>query len=198
MSHEKPEAASSLTLSPRGGGPAEGRGRGATRQRHKIHCLSTFHLLPSTFLLCILLLPTTHAQTAAPALTPTQQQQVQRVGEGLRCPICRDTLPITESGNDISKGMLREIGVQVAAGKSDEEIYRFFTDRYGERIRLNPERSGSNLLLWGLPLLALLGGGAWLAGYLRGKPASTTPATDEPEDPYLAEIRARVGRERQQ
>ncbi len=136
-------------------------------------------------------------------LTPVQQQQVQRVGAGLRCPICRDTLPITESGNDISKGMLREIAAQSAQGKSDEEIYQFFTSRYGDRIRLNPQRSGANLLLWGLPLLALLGGGAWLLSYLRIRRAPLQPEaqntgdTDE-TDPYLTEIRAQVAQRRQE
>lgn len=140
---------------------------------------------------------------AQTALTPSQQSQVARVGAGLRCPICRDTLPITESGNDISKQMLAEIAKQSRQGKTDEEIYTFFTSRYGERIRLNPARSGPNVLLWGLPLLALLGGGAWLLSYLRGPRAvSEQTAADlpddlpQPPDPYLAEVRAQVAQKR--
>lgn len=146
------------------------------------------------------------AQQDAP-LTPSQQSQVARIGAGLRCPICRDTLPITESGNEVSKQMLSEVTKQARQGKSDEEIYRFFTSRYGERIRLNPERSGTNLLLWGLPLLALLGGGAWLAGYLRGPrlapqaadlPSDLPDDLPQPPDPYLAEVRAQVAQKQAQ
>lgn len=142
------------------------------------------------FLLCA---PLAQAAPEQAPLTPAQQSQVTRIGEGLRCPICRDTLPITESGNEVSHEMLTEIGRQVREGKSDEDIYRFFTSRYGERIRLSPERRGPTLLLWALPLLALIGGGAWLLSYLRGQPTNA-----EDPDPYLSEVRAQVARQSDQ
>lgn len=144
---------------------------------------------------------------AAP-LTPTQQAQVSRVGNSIRCPICRDVLPITESGNDISHQMLAEISAQTQAGQSDDQIYAYFRERYGQRVMLRPSSDLAGRLLWALPMLALLLGGGALAGYLRGQqrgvplaPAvSADPkaapdpvlSAEEPEDPYLAEIRANV------
>lgn len=139
---------------------------------------------------------------AAP-LTPAQQSQVSRVGNSIRCPICRDVLPITESGNDISKQMLAEISLQTQSGQTDAQIYQYFRERYGQRVLLRPSNDAAGTLLWALPSLGLLLGGGALFGYLRGQrrssagmanPARTDPAlnADEPEDPYLAEIRAQV------
>ncbi|WP_420594831.1 cytochrome c-type biogenesis protein [Deinococcus sp.] len=139
---------------------------------------------------------------AAP-LTPAQQAQVTRIGEGIRCPICRDVLPITESGNEISKQMLSEISAQTQAGQSDAQIYQYFRERYGQRVLLRPPNDTAGTLLWAIPALALLAGGGVLAGYLRGQrkvvPVADLPSSaDESEDPYLAEIRAQVQAKREQ
>ncbi len=119
---------------------------------------------------------------------------MQRVGEGIRCPICRDVLPITESGNDISKQMLSAIAAQAQAGQSDAQIYDYFRQRYGQRVLLRPPPDTAGWLLWGIPGLVLLLGGGALASYLRGprRGLEATPAPDDAEDPYLAELRAQV------
>lgn len=139
------------------------------------------------------------AGLAAP-LTSAQQTQVERIGDSIRCPICRDVLPITESGNEISKQMLAEISTQTQAGQTDTQIYDYFRERYGQRVLLRPSSDLAGTLLWALPSLGLLLGGGALLGYLRGQrrggaaPALSDPAmnAEEPEDPYLAEIRAQV------
>nr|WP_216320227.1 cytochrome c-type biogenesis protein [Deinococcus aestuarii] len=126
------------------------------------------------------------------ALTPEQEARAKFVGSNLRCPICTG-VPITESTNDISREMLRDVREQVAAGRSDRDIYAYFSARYGNFVLLDPPKEGSNLLLWGAPLLALAGGGLVLWGFLRKKnaaPASTPePVADEPFDPFLAQVR---------
>ena len=138
---------------------------------------------------------------AALGLTPEQQARVQHVGSNLRCPICTG-VPITESPNDISREMLRGVREQVAAGKSDREIYAYFAARYGNFVLLDPPKEGSNLLLWGAPLLALGAGGAVLWSVLRrrGGAAEAAPATgpdpfpQEAHDPYLEQVRRETGR----
>lgn len=143
------------------------------------------------------------AASLSPAsLTPAQQAQVSRVGSSIRCPICRDVLPITESGNDISHQMLAEISLQTQAGQTDTQIYAYFRERYGQRVLLRPPVDWAGRLLWALPVLALLLGGGALSSYLVGQrraagvgpQAAADPAlnAEEPEDPYLAEIRANV------
>ena len=159
--------------------------------------MSTLRALLSGLLL-------TGAVLAAPVspLTPAQQTQLQRVGTSIRCPICRDVLPITESGNDISKQMLAQISAQVQAGQSDTQIYDYFRQRYGQRVLLRPPNDSSGLLLWAIPGVALLLGAFGLGRYLRSpraavaSPVQTEVAEPDVDDPYLAEIRARVQAQR--
>ncbi|WP_019585768.1 cytochrome c-type biogenesis protein [Deinococcus apachensis] len=143
-------------------------------------------LLPSA--LCLLL-------SASLALTPAQEARAQHLGSNLRCPICTG-VPITESPNDISREMLREVREQVAAGRSDRDVYAYFAARYGNFVLLDPPKEGSNLLLWGAPLAALAAGGAVLWGFLyrkRSAPEATALlSADEPFDPYLAEVQRRT------
>lgn len=126
------------------------------------------------------------------ALTPDQEARAERLGNNLRCPICTG-LPITESTNDISREMLRDVREQVAAGRSDRDIYSYFAARYGNFVLLDPPKEGSNLLLWGAPLVALAGGGAVLWSVLRKRNTASTsptePVAEEPFDPFLAQVR---------
>ncbi|MEF2277999.1 cytochrome c-type biogenesis protein CcmH [Deinococcus sp. YIM 134068] len=149
-------------------------------------------LLPSA--LCLLL-------SASLALTPEQETRAERLGTNLRCPICTG-VPITESTNDISREMLRDVREQVAAGRSDREVYAYFAARYGNFVLLDPPKEGSNLLLWGAPLLALAGGGAALWRFLRRPvvtaqtaPVAVSPVADEGFDPFLAQVRRETRRD---
>ncbi|WP_216329120.1 cytochrome c-type biogenesis protein [Deinococcus aestuarii] len=128
------------------------------------------------------------------ALTPDQEVRARHLGSNLRCPICTG-VPITESTNDISREMLRDVREQVAAGRSDRDIYSYFAARYGNFVLLDPPKEGSNLLLWGAPLLALAGGGAVLWSVLRKRnvaapsTAEAASVAEEPFDPFLAQVR---------
>lgn len=115
----------------------------------------------------------------AAGLSPAQEARARHLGDTLRCPVCRG-LPITESPNEISAQMLRDVRQQVAAGRSDEQIYAYFAARFGENVLLDPPKRGLNLTLWVLPALALLLGAALLARYLRGASRSV-PEAPSPE-----------------
>lgn len=137
---------------------------------------------------------------AAAPLTPQQEAQVRQIATNLRCPICTG-LPITESTNDISREMLRTVREQVAAGRSAREVYTYFGDRYGEFVLLDPPKEGTNLLLWGAPFAALVGGGVmlWLAlrrrqGTSSTQSSDTAGTAEAPFDPFLAQVRRDTGR----
>ncbi|ABF45545.1 cytochrome C biogenesis protein [Deinococcus geothermalis DSM 11300] len=151
-------------------------------------------LLPSA--LCLLL-------SASLALTPAQEARAEHLGRNLRCPICTG-VPITESTNDISREMLREVREQVAAGRSDRQIYDYFAARYGNFVLLDPPKEGAGMLLWGAPLAALVAGGAVLWGFLGRRRAAVAanpaavPTPDEPFDTYLAEVQRQTRPKRPQ
>jgi len=59
------------------------------------------------------------------------------------------------------------IAEKLAAGESENEILRYFVDRYGAAILREPPTSGFFLAVWLVPMAALLAGGLALAAILR-------------------------------
>lgn len=75
---------------------------------------------------------------------------VKLIAEQIRCPTCQG-LSINESEAGFSQQMRAKIREEIQAGKSDQEILAYFTERYGEWILRSPPKEGFNWLLWGLP-----------------------------------------------
>ena len=69
----------------------------------------------------------------------------------LRCPVCK-TVSIAESMSDTAVAMRATVEEQIEAGRSDDEIITYFTDRYGEWVLMDPPASGDTLPLWLIPL----------------------------------------------
>lgn len=100
------------------------------------------------------------------------------VASGLRCPVCRNQ-SIVESNAELSREMHSVVRDKLAAGETPEQIEAYFVSRYGEWILLRPKARGINLLVYGLPLVALVLGFFLARNRLR-KWASATEA--EPTD----------------
>lgn len=47
---------------------------------------------------------------------------------------------------------------QLAAGRTPDEVKRYFVDKYGEWILLEPQARGFNVLIYVLPVAAVLAG----------------------------------------
>lgn len=69
----------------------------------------------------------------------------------LRCPVCK-SVSIAESMSDTAVAMRATVDEQIKAGRSDEEIIAWFTERYGEWVLLDPPAGGDTLPLWLIPL----------------------------------------------
>jgi len=87
----------------------------------------------------------------------------------LRCPVCK-TVSISESMSDTAVAMRATVRQQVEAGRSDEEIVAYFTDRYGDWVLMDPPARGDTLPLWLIPLGAAGAGVALLL--TRRRPAA--------------------------
>jgi cytochrome c-type biogenesis protein CcmH len=68
------------------------------------------------------------------------------------------------------------------AGKSDEEILQFMTERYGEYVLYKPPLSSRTWLLWAAPVVLLVGG--IVAAFVVIARKARLPDTD-PADPGL-------------
>jgi cytochrome c-type biogenesis protein CcmH len=98
--------------------------------------------------------------------------QVRRIGNELRCPVC-GSAAITESPSDFARSMLAEVRAQVEAGKSETEIYNYFSSKYGNTVLLKPPFQGVNMLVWILPVFVLLIGAFVLWNYLKRSSQAT-------------------------
>ncbi len=119
-----------------------------------------------------------------------REARVQRVGKLLRCAVCQG-VSIADSPASMARAQLDKVRELVAAGKSDDEIYEYFVERYGEWALMEPRKAGVALTVWVAPLLALVIGLFLVFGTLRrpGTPASPAPPVDSVSDDFLDQVR---------
>ena len=124
------------------------------------------------------------------------EAQVQAIADDLRCPVCQG-LSVADSHSEVARAMYEEIRRRVAAGESESEIKAYYVSRYSQWVLLEPETSGVGVLVWMLPVGALLvaaGGLALAFRHWRRQP--TLRATDEDRalvEAALAERRGSAG-----
>jgi cytochrome c-type biogenesis protein CcmH len=97
---------------------------------------------------------------------PALEKRTSEVASALRCPVCQG-LSIQDSPSELAQQMRSLVRDQLAAGKSPEEVRRYFISKYGEWILLEPEASGFNILVYLLPVLLVLGGLTFIVTLVR-------------------------------
>jgi cytochrome c-type biogenesis protein CcmH len=90
---------------------------------------------------------------------PELQARFERIAKELRCLQCQNE-SIADSNADLARDLRRQVREMLVAGKSDNAIFSFMTDRYGEFVRFAPPLSPKTALIWGAPFFMLLLGAA--------------------------------------
>ncbi|OMH23827.1 hypothetical protein BKD30_10650 [Tersicoccus phoenicis] len=125
---------------------------------------------------------------------PTTADRAYTLEQRLRCPTCK-SVAISESPSQTAASMRQIVADQVAAGRSDEQIIAYFTERYGQWVLLDPPPAGAGLLLWLLPLVAAAVGVVVLLTRRR-RPPDEAADLPEPErrvlEAALREYRSRA------
>ena len=85
---------------------------------------------------------------------PKKELRARNISKNVRCLVCQNQ-SIDESSAPLAKDLRILIRKKIKQGNSDEEIYSFLTERYGDFILLNPPFKISTLLLWVLPFVFL-------------------------------------------
>jgi cytochrome c-type biogenesis protein CcmH len=107
--------------------------------------------------------------------------RARRLERRLACPVCTGE-SVAESNDPSARAIRDDIRDRIDQGQSDSEIVTAYADAYGERIDLNPDDGGLALIVWGLPVVALIAGGAGIAFALRRwSRAPHLRATDDDE-----------------
>jgi cytochrome c-type biogenesis protein CcmH len=105
------------------------------------------------------------------------QSRFERIAGQLRCLVCQNE-SIADSNVELASDLRRQVREMLLAGKSDDAIFEFMTDRYGEFVRFSPPLEPKTLLIWGAPFLMLLLGGVII--YRVARHRSRMPLDDEP------------------
>ena len=92
-----------------------------------------------------------HGQLQNPAL----QTRFERITKQLRCLVCQNE-SIADSNVDLAADLRRQVREMLVAGKSDDAIFNYMTDRYGVFVRFAPPLTFSTALIWGAPFFMLL------------------------------------------
>ena len=81
------------------------------------------------------------------------------ITKNLRCLICQGQ-SVYDSDTEFANSIKILVKNKLQEGKSEKEIYSYLKNRYGEWILYNPEFNKNTYLLWLLPILMFLIGGA--------------------------------------
>ena len=86
---------------------------------------------------------------------PQQEMRARNITKNIRCLVCQNQ-SIDDSSAPLAKDLRALIRMKVQENNSDEEIYKFLTDRYGDLILLKPPFKINTFLLWSLPFVFLI------------------------------------------
>jgi len=88
---------------------------------------------------------------------PALEKRMMALAENLRCLVCQNET-IAGSHADLAVDLREQIREQMKAGKSDQEILAFMTERYGDFVLFRPPVKTITYLLWFGPFLLLAAG----------------------------------------
>ena len=83
--------------------------------------------------------------------------KTREISQNIKCLVCQNQ-SIDESNSEIAKDLKVLIKDKLKDGVTDEEIYKFLRDRYGDTILLKPPLETNTILLWFLPFVILVFG----------------------------------------
>ena len=92
-------------------------------------------------------------------LKADQDKLQNDITKNLRCLICQGQ-SVYDSDSEFANSMKLMVDKKLKEGLSEAQIYDFFREKYGEWILYDPELNKNTYILWLLPILIFLIGGA--------------------------------------
>lgn len=99
------------------------------------------------------------------AQEPITDDDVNEIARELYCPVCEST-PLDVCGTQACEDWRNVIRTQLGEGRTEQEIKDYFALQYGDFVLAEPPRSGFSLLLWVLPVVAIVVAGGFFARYM--------------------------------
>ena len=91
-----------------------------------------------------------------------EQDKRNQITKNLRCLICQGQ-SVYDSDSEFANSLKILVDKKLNEGLSEDQIYQYFKDKYGEWILYEPELNKNTYILWLLPVIIFLIGGAIIA-----------------------------------
>jgi cytochrome c-type biogenesis protein CcmH len=92
---------------------------------------------------------------------PKLEARARELSRELRCMVCQNQ-SIDESEAPLARDLRLLVRERLTKGDTDQQVLDFLVVRYGEFVLLKPPLESRTIILWALPLLALLAGAVGL------------------------------------
>ncbi len=145
--------------------------------------------LKSIAVVALIILSIALFATVAYAQGPSIDDEVNRIGKGLYCPVCPNT-PLDQCNTQACVQWRAQIKEMLQSGKTEEQIHDYFVSQYGDRVLGAPPAEGFNWLAYILPAIGVFVGGIIVWFGLRNR------MKESPEQmPISSEYADRIERE---
>ena len=84
-----------------------------------------------------------------------QELRARNISKNVRCLVCQNQ-SIDESSAPLAKDLRILIRKKIKDGNTDDEIYKFLVNRYGDFILLKPLLKFNTFILWIMPFVLLV------------------------------------------
>ena len=92
-------------------------------------------------------------------LKADQNKLQNKITKNLRCLICQGQ-SVYDSDSEFAISLKIVVKNKIKEGLSEDQVYNFLTEKYGDWILYDPKLNKNTYFLWFLPLLIFLFGGA--------------------------------------
>ena len=82
----------------------------------------------------------------------SKEKRINDITKNLKCLVCQGQ-SVYESNSDFAIDIKNFVKQEIVKNKTDEEIYEFLKDKYGQNIIFNPTFTLSHSALWIVPIL---------------------------------------------
>jgi cytochrome c-type biogenesis protein CcmF len=94
------------------------------------------------------------------------ENRIKSINQNIRCLVC-ESQTIDESNSPLAKDLRSIVRSKVLNNETDESIYNYFRERYGDYIIMKPSFKNSTLFLWIAPFIFLIFGFVLILKYQR-------------------------------
>ncbi|MDC2970927.1 cytochrome c-type biogenesis protein CcmH [Candidatus Pelagibacter sp.] len=104
------------------------------------------------FLIILILFPLSSVNSG-------ENDKRNKITKNLRCLICQGQ-SVYDSDSEFANSLKIVVDKKLQEGLSEDQIYKYFKTKYGEWILYDPGLNKNTYILWLLPILIFLIGGA--------------------------------------